>query len=37
MQQATQAIARDIVLIGGGHRHVGVLKRFGMQPDRACA
>ena len=33
MQQATQAIARDIVLIGGGHSHVGVLKRFGIQPE----
>ena len=32
MQGALQPVLRDIVLVGGGHSHVGVLRDFGMHP-----
>ncbi|MDE2359260.1 MAG: FAD-dependent oxidoreductase, partial [Betaproteobacteria bacterium] len=32
MQPAATPITRDIVLIGGGHSHVGVLRMFAMRP-----
>ncbi|MBZ2168047.1 selenide, water dikinase SelD [Marinobacter sp. F4216] len=32
MRTADQPVLRDIVLVGGGHSHVGVLKRFAMNP-----
>src|SRR5512135_1168342 len=32
MHTRDQPILRDIVLAGGGHSHVGVLRRFGMNP-----
>ncbi|SFU77327.1 selenide, water dikinase SelD [Halomonas korlensis] len=33
MQQPDSPVLRDIVLVGGGHSHVGVLKRFAMRPE----
>ncbi len=33
MKTPAQPVLRDIVLVGGGHSHVGVLKRFGMRPE----
>ncbi len=32
MNVSDQPVLRDIVLVGGGHSHVGVLKSFGMRP-----
>ena len=32
MQSPGQPVLRDIVLVGGGHSHVGVIRRFGMRP-----
>jgi selenide,water dikinase len=32
MQESDQPVLRDIVLVGGGHSHVGVLRSFGMRP-----
>ena len=32
MRAPDQPVLRDIVLVGGGHSHVGVLKYFGMHP-----
>jgi selenide,water dikinase len=33
MQSSEQPVLRDIVLVGGGHAHVGVLRRFAMKPE----
>ena len=32
MQTTVSPVLRDIVLVGGGHSHVGVLRRFAMNP-----
>jgi selenide,water dikinase len=33
MQSQEQPVLRDIVLVGGGHSHVGVLRMFAMRPE----
>lgn len=33
MQSSDQPVLRDLVLVGGGHSHVGVLRMFAMRPE----
>jgi selenide,water dikinase len=33
MQASPSPVLRDLVFVGGGHSHVGVLRRFAMKPE----